>query len=91
MTDIVERLRALAPEGMLASHVSDLALLRESADEIERLRTDPWKHGAESMRQAILQLLPGGQLCDPQQIADTIRAIALPDALVNEQHKPPTE
>ena len=42
--------------------------------------SDPWKHGAEAMRHAILQQLPGGQTCDPQQIADMIRAIALPDA-----------
>ena len=37
-----------------------------------------FNHGAESMRQAILQNLPGGQICDPQLIADMIRAIALP-------------
>jgi hypothetical protein len=38
MTDIVERLRAAAPEGMLSSQVNDLAALREAADIIERLR-----------------------------------------------------
>ena len=38
MTDIVERLRAEAPEGILASHVNDIPALREAADEIERLR-----------------------------------------------------
>ena len=36
--------------------------------------SDPWKHGAD----AILQQIPGGQICDPQQIADMIRAIAAP-------------
>lgn len=40
--------------------------------------SDPWKHGAEFMRHAILQQIPGGQICDPQQIADMIRAIAAP-------------
>ena len=55
--------------------------LKERDAVIERLRDDRWKHGAESMRETILQLLPGGQSCDPQQIADMIRAIALPGAL----------
>lgn len=52
----------------------------ELGAENERLRADPWKHGAESMRQTILQQLPGGQSCDPQQIADMIRAIGVPGA-----------
>lgn len=71
MTDIVSRLRERGGQKWPS-------LMGEAAAEIERLRDDRWKHGAESMRHAILQLLPGGQTCDPQQIADAIRAIALP-------------
>ena len=36
--DIVQRLRLAAPDGLTSAHVSDLAVLREAADEIERLR-----------------------------------------------------
>lgn len=38
MADIVERLRAQAPDGILASYVTDIPALREAADEIGRLR-----------------------------------------------------
>lgn len=53
-------------------------VMQRAFKEITRLRDDRWKHGAESMRHAILQQLPGGQTCDPQWVADMIRAIALP-------------
>jgi len=32
----------------------------------------------EAMREAILSIIPGGDICDPQQIADAIRALPLP-------------
>lgn len=55
-------------------------MCRRAADEIKRLRDDRWKHGAECMRQAILQQLPSEYACNPKWIADMICAIAVPSA-----------
>lgn len=65
----------IAPEQWGKDVAAELSAARA---EIERLRDDRWKHGAECMRQAILSQLPGGQICDPQWVADMVRAIHVP-------------
>jgi hypothetical protein len=52
-----------------------------AADELYRLSTPPSQgkvERAREMREAILSIIPGGDICDPQQIADAIRALPLP-------------
>ena len=44
---------------------------------VEVAMNQEWWRGAESMRAAILQRLPGGQSCDPQDVADMIRAVEI--------------
>ena len=83
-----DALEAVDSEIVLDGQLKELVDAALHASGRERLRDDRWKHGAESMRETILQLLPGGQLCDPQQIADMIRAIALPGALEQNGQKP---
>ena len=41
--------------------------------------SDGFKAGQEQMREKALLVLPGGQICDPQEIADTIRALPIED------------
>ena len=53
---------------------------REARAEVEHLRSEnarAWAQGAEWMRQAIIDRLPSGDICDPQRIADVVRAIVV--------------
>lgn len=86
----IERLRAEVVEWKKAAgkYVAGCDLCEPTQAENERLRAD-FDRGAESMRQAILQLLPGGQSVDPQWLVDAIRSIEIPRA--DEQSKDPTK
>lgn len=41
--------------------------------------TESFEHGWNSAIMTILELLPGGDSCDPQQIADDIRELLTED------------
>ena len=81
MTDIVERLREAAPGTLLAAHVSDLAALREAANEIElRRKNENWQMTramkaeaeTERLRNEVLRLEGSECDCPAIQQADEI-------------------